>query len=62
LLASQGCSLYEIAKWLGDSERTTAAHYAHLLPSDPDIEMLNGKGDTRKTAIPTAVQPKAKTP
>jgi integrase len=57
LLASQGCSLYKIAKWLGDSEKTTAEHYAHLMPNDPDIEMLTGAGDKRKTAAP-----KLKTP
>ena len=49
LLASKGVSLYKIATWLGDTEATTNKHYAHLMPSDPDIEKLNADGDKRKT-------------
>jgi hypothetical protein len=29
--------------WLGDTEATTQKHYAHLIKSDVDIELLNGK-------------------
>jgi integrase len=43
LLASEGCSLFKIATWLGDTEATTQKHYAHLIKSDVDIELLNGK-------------------
>lgn len=50
LLASKGCSLFKIAQWLGDTLATAEKHYAHLLPNDPDIEMLNGVGDARKAA------------
>jgi len=57
LLASKGCSLFRFAKWLGDTGATTANHYAHLMPTDPDIEKLNGVGDTRNAAIPKATQP-----
>ena len=42
LLAIKGVSLYKIAAWLGDTLATTEKHYAHLLPTDPDIEHLNG--------------------
>ncbi len=50
LLASNGVSLYKIAKWLGDGEATTAKHYAHLLPADSDIENLNAApGNKRHT-------------
>jgi site-specific recombinase XerD len=38
LLAIEGKSIYKIAAWLGDSVATTEKHYAHLSPSDPDIE------------------------
>lgn len=48
LLAIRGCSLFKIAQWLGDSLRVTEKHYAHLLPNDPDIEMLNGSEKPRK--------------
>lgn len=34
LLASQGVSLFKIAKWLGDTHRTTEMHYPHLIPED----------------------------
>lgn len=49
LLAIKGCSLFKIAQWLGDTLATTEKHYAHLLPTDPDIEMLNGRPKTRRT-------------
>ena len=42
LLAIKGVSLFKIATWLGDTLATTEKHYAHLLPTDPDIEHLNG--------------------
>jgi site-specific recombinase XerD len=38
LLAIDGISIYKIAAWLGDSVSTTEKHYAHLSPSDRDIE------------------------
>ena len=38
LLAIDGKSIYKISGWLGDSVRTTEKHYAHLSPSDRDIE------------------------
>jgi integrase len=38
LLASQGVSIYKIAKWLGDGVEVVQNHYAHLLPKDADIE------------------------
>jgi integrase len=38
LLAIDGISIYKIAGWLGDSVSTTEKHYAHLSPSDRDIE------------------------
>jgi hypothetical protein len=37
LLAIKGVSLYKIANWPGDTLATTEKHYAHLLPTDPDI-------------------------
>lgn len=40
LLASEGVSIYKIAKWLGDDVRVTQDHYAHLLPIDADIHKL----------------------
>ena len=40
ILASQSVSIYKIAKWLGDDVRVTQDHYAHLIPSDSDIEQL----------------------
>jgi integrase len=56
LLAIKGCSLFKIAQWLGDTLATTEKHYAHLLPTDPDIEMLNGNGSskTRRTKKSTS--------
>jgi len=38
LLAIEGKSIYKISAWLGDSVTTTEKHYAHLSPSDRDIE------------------------
>jgi len=49
LLAIKGCSLFKISQWLGDTLVTTEKHYAHLLPTDPDIEMLNAGSATRRT-------------
>jgi site-specific recombinase XerD len=50
LLAIKGVSLYKIANWPGDTLATTEKHYAHLLPTDPDIEHLNGANSkTRKS-------------
>ncbi len=43
LPASTGPSLFKIATWLGDTETTTAKHYAHLLPKDQNIENLKRK-------------------
>jgi len=45
-------NLKSFLNWLGDTETTTANHYAHLMPTDPDIEKLNGGGTAKKTAIP----------
>ena len=42
LLAIKRVSLYKIATWLGDTLETTQKHYAHLAPTDSDIEHLNG--------------------
>lgn len=39
LLAIEGCSIYKIAIWLGDSVEVTRKHYAKLAPGDPDIEL-----------------------
>lgn len=50
LLASAGVSLYKIAKWLGDTEKTAAKHYAHLQAGDEDIELLRGKKEPEKKA------------
>lgn len=44
LLVSSSCSVYKVAQWLGDTLATTEKHYAHLIKSDPDIELLNGAG------------------
>lgn len=38
LLASNGVSLYKIARWLGDDPRIVEERYARLRPNDPDIE------------------------
>jgi len=43
ILASAGVSLYKIARWIGDTERTTAKHYAHLQAHDDQINQLRGK-------------------
>ena len=40
ILASSGVSIYKIAKWLGDSVKTTEKHYAKLAPGDRDIQAL----------------------
>jgi integrase len=40
LLATQGVSLFKIAKWLGDTLATTEKHYAHLVPEDDTIGLL----------------------
>jgi len=47
LLAIKGVSLFKIATWLGDTLATTEKHYAHLLPTDPDIEHLNGSNSEK---------------
>jgi len=38
LLASDGVSIFKIARWLGDDVRVVQAHDANLLPGDQDIE------------------------
>ena len=43
LLAINGVSLFKIAKWLGDTLRTTEKHYAHLAPEDNEIEKLSAE-------------------
>ncbi len=40
ILASRGCSIYKIARWLGDTIMVTQDHYAKLLPTDSDIDLL----------------------
>jgi integrase len=37
-LVSNGVNLYKVGQWLGHSDPTTTAIYAHLLPHDDDIE------------------------
>jgi site-specific recombinase XerD len=48
LLAIDGISIYKIAGWLGDSVATTEKHYAHLSPSDRDIEEMPLIGAQKK--------------
>lgn len=64
LLASQGVSLFKIAKWLGDTLATTEKHYAHLIPEDDTISLLStpaARSETRLTAKEIAIlQKKAK--
>lgn len=43
ILACAGVSLYKISRWIGDTERTTAKHYAHLQAHDDQINQLRGK-------------------
>ena len=38
LLVVEGKSIFKVAKWIGDSAKTTEKHYAHLAPRDEDIE------------------------
>jgi len=38
LLVIQNTSIFKVARWLGDSVKTAEKHYAHLAPSDEDIE------------------------
>ena len=38
LLVIDNTSIFKVAKWLGDSVTTTEKHYAHLAPTDSDIE------------------------
>jgi site-specific recombinase XerD len=38
LLVIDGRSIFKVAKWLGDSVIVTEKVYAHLAPSDPDVE------------------------
>ncbi len=40
LLVQRGISLYKVAKWIGDTEKVTAKHYAHLAPDDKSIDTL----------------------
>ncbi len=37
IAATKGASLYHIANWLGDDYRTTADHYAHLIPQSYSV-------------------------
>lgn len=39
-LAMAGVSLYKIARWLGDNPRVVEERYAHLSPSDGEIERV----------------------
>jgi integrase len=40
LLVQAGVSLTKVSLWLGDDYRVVVEHYAHLSPSDTDIESL----------------------
>jgi integrase len=55
LLASRGCNIYKIAKWLGDGMVTTQKHYAHLLPADDDIELSSGLSPRSSRATQAAI-------
>jgi len=37
LLVSKGVSIYKVAKWLGDTLKTTEETYGHLIPQDEDV-------------------------
>jgi len=37
LLVSKGVSIYKVAKWLGDTLKTTEETYGHLIPQDAEI-------------------------
>lgn len=62
LLASAGVSLYKIAKWLGDTERTAAKHYAHLQAGDEDIDRLRHEKEPVKQKAPAKSKIKKKPP
>ena len=55
LLAIRNCSIYKIAKWLGDELGTTQKHYAHLLPVDDDIELSAGSSPSSSRATPSEI-------
>jgi len=59
LLASAGCSIFKIAQWMGDDVRVVERHYARLIPSDSEIELLFGR---RSAAPPSLPRPRASTP
>lgn len=40
LLVQRGIPLYKVAKWLGDTEKVTAEHYAHLAPDDQSVDSM----------------------
>jgi len=40
LLAQQNADIYKISEWLGDTLEVTKKHYAHLLPNDNAINLL----------------------
>jgi hypothetical protein len=64
LLASQGVSLYKIAKWLGDTLATTEKHYAHPVPEDDAVALLSAPDAQTTTRLTpkeiAALQEKAK--
>jgi integrase len=53
LKVSAGVSLYKVAKWAGHGMQVCEAHYAHLVPSDGEIE----KGLERLTPAPEVQAP-----
>lgn len=40
LLINSNVSLFKVSRWLGDTERTTAKHYAHLKSYDDEINQI----------------------
>jgi len=41
LRISAGVSLYKVARWLGDREKTAETHYAHLARVDEDVDRVH---------------------
>ena len=48
LLVIDGVSIFKVARWLGDTVQVTENHYAHLAPSDSDIEESPGNDSTSR--------------
>jgi integrase len=42
LVSSRKCTIYEIARWLGDDLRVVERHYGHLQPHDGSISLAFG--------------------